>query len=164
MSAFTKEQLIEYARAYIEHDTLLKTRFGKSYKTSAYIELVRIALISLETGTPYMNQFTRKTFTLDAQPDADRESDAHEPSYAFQLPSVAPEMAEDAIKCIRSIAPHLNEGTPSSTSDRQVHELAIWVKRLAYSLKGVNKSSKLPDKAMDYLEVNGMINKENILR
>ncbi|EEQ2506702.1 hypothetical protein GSK54_005065, partial [Escherichia coli] len=46
----------------------------------------------------------------------------------------------------------------------QVSELTMLVKRLASSLKSVNKSSKLPDTAMEYLKQNGLINTESILR
>lgn len=39
---------------------------------------------------------------------------------------------------------------------KQVCELTMLVKRLASSLKSVNKSSNLPDKAMEYLKQNGL--------
>ncbi|ELO4998735.1 DUF551 domain-containing protein [Escherichia coli] len=45
-------------------------------------------------------------------------------------------------------------------SGKQVEELTMLVKRLASSLKSVNKSSKLPDKAMDYLLRNGLVSVE----
>ncbi|HIA3549250.1 TPA: hypothetical protein ACWP7O_004340 [Escherichia coli] len=45
-------------------------------------------------------------------------------------------------------------------SGKQVDELTMLVKRLASSLKSVNKSSKLPDKAMDYLLRNGLVSVE----
>lgn len=45
-------------------------------------------------------------------------------------------------------------------SRKQVEELTMLVKRLASSLKSVNKSSKLPDKAMDYLLRNGLVSVE----
>lgn len=48
--------------------------------------------------------------------------------------------------------------------DKQVCELTMLVKRLASSLKSVNKSSNLPDKAMEYLKQNGMVGVEDILR
>ncbi|MED9194614.1 hypothetical protein HV284_03855 [Escherichia marmotae] len=45
-----------------------------------------------------------------------------------------------------------------------VNELTMLVKRLASSLKSVNKSSNLPDKAMEYLKQNGLVGVEDILR
>ncbi|EKL6127171.1 hypothetical protein PVA61_005215, partial [Escherichia coli] len=49
-------------------------------------------------------------------------------------------------------------------SGNQVSELAMWVKRLVSQLKKAKPDCKLPDKAMDYLKRNGLINEENILR
>ena len=49
-------------------------------------------------------------------------------------------------------------------SGHQVRGLTLLVKRLASSLKSVNKSSKLPDKALEYLKQNGLISVEDILR
>ncbi|EPZ4667549.1 TPA: hypothetical protein ACU5QC_004781, partial [Escherichia coli] len=60
------------------------------------------------------------------------------------------------------ILPGKSDNNPASGD--QVSELTMWVKRLSHSLKSVNKSSKLPDKAMDYLKRNGLINEEDILR
>ncbi|HAO0391882.1 TPA: hypothetical protein IGZ89_000745 [Escherichia coli] len=51
-----------------------------------------------------------------------------------------------------------------SISGKQVNELTMLVKRLASSLKSVNKSSNLPDKAMEYLKQNGLVGVEDILR
>ncbi|EFL0485718.1 DUF551 domain-containing protein [Escherichia coli] len=52
----------------------------------------------------------------------------------------------------------------SPVSGNQVSELTMWVKRLAHSLKYANRLSILPDKAMDYLERNGLTSVEDILR
>lgn len=49
-------------------------------------------------------------------------------------------------------------------SGHQVRGLTLLVKRLASSLKSVNKSSKLPDKALEYLKQHGLISVEDILR
>ncbi|EOJ4210592.1 hypothetical protein QYY11_005047 [Escherichia coli] len=49
-------------------------------------------------------------------------------------------------------------------SGHQVRGLTLLVKRLASSLKSVNKSSKLPDKALEYLKQNGLISAEDVLR
>ncbi|BCM40334.1 hypothetical protein AAH340_004195 [Escherichia coli] len=49
-------------------------------------------------------------------------------------------------------------------SGKQVNELTMLVKRLASSLKSVNKSSNLPDKAMEYLKQNGLVGVEDVLR
>ncbi len=52
----------------------------------------------------------------------------------------------------------------ASISGKQVNELTMLVKRLASSLKSVNKSSNLPDKAMEYLKQNGLVGVEDVLR
>ncbi|WP_240754870.1 hypothetical protein [Escherichia coli] len=49
-------------------------------------------------------------------------------------------------------------------SSNQVSELTMWVKRLAHSLKYANSLSSLPDKAMEYLNQNGLISAEDALR
>ncbi len=49
-------------------------------------------------------------------------------------------------------------------SSNQVGELTMWVKRLAHSLKYANSLSSLPDKAMEYLNQNGLISAEDIMR
>lgn len=58
---------------------------------------------------------------------------------------------------------HSNTGHPQAPW-KQVNELTMLVKRLASSLKSVNKSSNLPDKAMEYLKHNGLVGAEDILR
>lgn len=52
----------------------------------------------------------------------------------------------------------------SPESGNQVRELTMWVKRLAHSLKYANRLSCLPDKAMEYLNQNGLISVEDALR
>ena len=47
---------------------------------------------------------------------------------------------------------------------KQLCELTMWVKRLSHSLKSVNKSSKLPENAMEYLKKSGLISVEDVLR
>ncbi|ELN7190537.1 TPA: ead/Ea22-like family protein [Salmonella enterica] len=47
---------------------------------------------------------------------------------------------------------------------RQVGELTMWVKRLAYSLRNSRPRSKLPGAAMDYLSRKGLISVEDVLR
>ena len=47
---------------------------------------------------------------------------------------------------------------------KQTDELTMWVKRLAHSLKYANSLSGLPDKAMEYLNRNGLISVEDVLR
>ncbi|CAD5447090.1 hypothetical protein M8567_004418 [Escherichia coli] len=47
---------------------------------------------------------------------------------------------------------------------RLVDELTMLVKRLAWQLKKAKPGCKLPDKAMDYLERNGLISVEDVLR
>ncbi|EBG5616682.1 ead/Ea22-like family protein [Salmonella enterica] len=47
---------------------------------------------------------------------------------------------------------------------RQVGELTMWVKRLAYSLRNSRPDSKLHIDAMDYLSSKGLISVEDVLR
>lgn len=48
--------------------------------------------------------------------------------------------------------------------ERQVGELTMWVKRLAHSLRKAKPDSKLHSDAMDYLNRNGLISVEVVLR
>ncbi len=73
--------------------------------------------------------------------------------YASQL-AVEPVVPDDV----------LEQTVASPAPGNQVSELTMLVKRLASSLKSVNKSSKLPDKAMEYLNQNGLISAEDALR
>ena len=73
--------------------------------------------------------------------------------YASQL-AVEPVVPDDV----------LEQTVASPAPGNQVSELTMLVKRLASSLKSVNKSSKLPDKAMEYLKQNGLVGVEDILR
>jgi hypothetical protein len=50
--------------------------------------------------------------------------------------------------------------SPSATVD----ELTMWVKRLAHSLRNAKPDSKLPDDAIAYLSVKGLIGVEDALR
>ncbi|HAY9259521.1 TPA: hypothetical protein JND90_000888 [Shigella sonnei] len=54
----------------------------------------------------YMNRFTRKAFSLEEKPGADKEPEIYAPLYAAPP---APEAIENAIEFIRSIAFHINE-------------------------------------------------------
>lgn len=79
MTKITRERLLE-----IIEDGFLKHGEGK--------ELARIALSSLEAETVlYMNRFTRKAFTLDEQPGADKEPNIYEPLYTAPPAPVVPD-------------------------------------------------------------------------
>lgn len=58
----------------------------------------------------------------------------------------------------------IEPSTPAGPDDKQVDELTMWVKRLAYSLKKANPGSKLHSDAMDYLSRKGLIGVGDILR
>ncbi|TGH04823.1 hypothetical protein E5S53_24585 [Escherichia coli] len=58
----------------------------------------------------------------------------------------------------------LEQTVASPALGNQVSELTMWVKRLAHSLKYANSLSSLPDKAMEYLNQNGLISVEDVLR
>lgn len=47
---------------------------------------------------------------------------------------------------------------------RQVGELTMWVKRLAYSLRNSRPRNKLHGAAIDYLSHKGLISVEDVLR
>nr|WP_250390849.1 hypothetical protein [Escherichia coli] len=47
---------------------------------------------------------------------------------------------------------------------RLVDELTMQVKQLAWQLRKAKPDCKLPDKAMDYLERNGLTSVEDVLR
>ncbi|WP_440136229.1 hypothetical protein [Escherichia coli] len=73
--------------------------------------------------------------------------------YASQL-AVEPVVSDDV----------LEQTVSSPAPGNQVSELTMWVKRLAHSLKYANRLSSLPDKAMEYLNQNGLISMEDVLR
>ncbi|WP_432276468.1 hypothetical protein [Escherichia coli] len=73
--------------------------------------------------------------------------------YASQL-AVEPVVPDDV----------LEQTVASPAPGNQVSELTMWVKRLAHSLKYANSLSFLPDKAMEYLNQNGLISVEDALR
>ncbi|EGI1146852.1 Eaa protein [Escherichia coli] len=73
--------------------------------------------------------------------------------YASQL-AVEPVVPDDV----------LEQTVASPVPGNQVSELTMWVKRLAHSLKYANSLSSLPDKAMEYLNQNGLISVEDVLR
>ena len=73
--------------------------------------------------------------------------------YASQL-AVEPVVPDDV----------LEQTVASPAPGNQVRELTMWVKRLAHSLKYANSLSSLPDKAMEYLNQNGLISVEDVLR
>ncbi|EDX0006165.1 ead/Ea22-like family protein [Salmonella enterica] len=49
-------------------------------------------------------------------------------------------------------------------AEKQVEELTMWVKRLAYSLRNAKPNSKLYGAVMDYLSRKGLISVEDVLR
>ncbi|EIG5818494.1 hypothetical protein EYE99_005053 [Escherichia coli] len=73
--------------------------------------------------------------------------------YASQL-AVEPVVPDDV----------LEQTVASPAPGNQVSELTMWVKRLAHCLKYANSLSSLPDKAMEYLNQNGLISAEDIMR
>ncbi|EBA4415173.1 ead/Ea22-like family protein [Salmonella enterica] len=57
-----------------------------------------------------------------------------------------------------------SEGERADRAEKQVEELTMWIKRLAYSLRNTRPDSKLHIDAMDYLSRKGLISVEDILR
>ncbi|EDB6883000.1 TPA: ead/Ea22-like family protein [Salmonella enterica subsp. houtenae] len=57
-----------------------------------------------------------------------------------------------------------SEGERADRAEKQVKELTMWIKRLAYSLRNTRPDSKLHIDAMDYLSSKGLISVEDVLR
>ncbi|EAR6841623.1 ead/Ea22-like family protein [Salmonella enterica] len=57
-----------------------------------------------------------------------------------------------------------SEGERANRAEKQVEELTMWIKRLAYSLRNTRPDSKLHIDAMDYLSSKGLISVEDVLR
>ncbi|ECD5198592.1 ead/Ea22-like family protein [Salmonella enterica subsp. enterica serovar Eastbourne] len=57
-----------------------------------------------------------------------------------------------------------SEGERADRAEKQVEELTMWIKRLAYSLRNTRPDSKLHIDAMDYLSRKGLISVEDVLR
>ncbi|EHH5714201.1 ead/Ea22-like family protein [Salmonella enterica subsp. enterica serovar Newport] len=57
-----------------------------------------------------------------------------------------------------------SEGERADRAEKQVEELTMWIKRLAYSLKKTRPDRKLHIDAMDYLSSKGLISVEDVLR
>ncbi|ECB7592517.1 ead/Ea22-like family protein [Salmonella enterica subsp. enterica] len=57
-----------------------------------------------------------------------------------------------------------SEGERADRAEKQVEELTMWIKRLAYSLRNTRPDSKLHIDAMDYLSSKGLISVEDVLR
>ncbi|EAA3682836.1 ead/Ea22-like family protein [Salmonella enterica subsp. houtenae] len=72
-----------------------------------------------------------------------------------------PPLEHENVQCADAAEALLDE---LETTHRQVGELTMWVKRLAYSLRNAKPNSKLHGAAMDYLSRNGLISVEDVLR
>lgn len=57
-----------------------------------------------------------------------------------------------------------SEGERADQAEKQVKELTMWIKRLAYSLRNTRPDSKLHIDAMDYLSSKGLISVEDVFR
>ncbi|EAU9637677.1 ead/Ea22-like family protein [Salmonella enterica] len=57
-----------------------------------------------------------------------------------------------------------SEGERADRAEKQVEELTMWIKRLAYSLRNTRPRNKLHGAAMDYLSHKGLISVEDVLR
>ncbi|HAP0139834.1 TPA: hypothetical protein IRQ32_003914 [Escherichia coli] len=158
MAELTKEQLIEEAK--------LKIAMAKCHPNSGMAqvegELFKIALASLEAEPVAWTDDGRDQFESLIRFHADDKN--HETlllrangGMNYQDPNV--DLAWIFWKSSRE---HMlqDKGEPG----KQVCELTMLVKRLASSLKSVNKSSNLPDKAMEYLKHNGLVGVEDVLR
>lgn len=82
MTTITRERIELFIKAPLENGLTRREQ----------MELARIALLSLEAETVlYMNRFTRKAFTLDEQPGADKEPNIYVPLYAAPPAPVVPD-------------------------------------------------------------------------
>ncbi|EAW0661267.1 ead/Ea22-like family protein [Salmonella enterica] len=57
-----------------------------------------------------------------------------------------------------------SEGERADRAEKQVEELTMWIKRLAYSLRNTRPDRKLHIDALDYLSSKGLISVEDVLR
>ncbi|EEE5063419.1 ead/Ea22-like family protein [Salmonella enterica subsp. houtenae] len=72
-----------------------------------------------------------------------------------------PPLEHENVQCADAAEALLDE---LEATHRQVGELTMWVKRLAYSLRNAKPNSKLHGAAMDYLSRKGLISVEDVLR
>ncbi|HHL9085085.1 hypothetical protein Q5512_21605 [Escherichia coli] len=158
MTELTKEQLIEEAK--------LKIAIAKCHPNSGVArvegELFKIALTSLESEPVAWTDDGRDQFESLIRFHADDKN--HEAlllrangGMNYQDPNV--DLAWIFWKSSRE---HMFQG--KGEPGKQLCELTMWVKRLSHSLKSVNKSSKLPENAMEYLKKSGLISVEDVLR
>lgn len=110
MKKFTKDQLI----ARINQVTAInKYRISQDPEADGLVmnnELFAIALAAL-TAEPvcYLNRFTGRTFTLEQQPGADKDTDVYIPLYIAQPAPVLPVEISDIIKRFQYQADHLSD-------------------------------------------------------
>lgn len=182
MTTFTDKELIKE----------IKERIGSlDVRDNIERRAYEIALASLEAEPVlYMNRFTGKTFSLEGQPGADKEPEIYVPLYAAPPAPVVPEFetwfnSQESGRsiCSTQIRRSLQEiswnaccaamlqgkgdgilTNEDTKGDVQVRELTMLIKQLASQLRKAKPNCKLPDKAMSYLERNGLISVEDILR
>lgn len=91
------------------------------------------------------------------------------PRAAFVINGKAIKVVLDALEAAENLNAEINLRNTALTAKiepmgRQVDELTMWVKRLAYSLRNARPDSKLHGAAMDYLSRKGLISVEDVLR
>ncbi|HFI6694907.1 DUF551 domain-containing protein [Escherichia coli] len=93
MTTFTKEQLISHVSENVKamKFAVKQTAFKNSLEAIELdLALALVAQASLEAEPVlYMNRFTGKTFSLEEQPDADKEPEIYVPLYAAPPDSAA---------------------------------------------------------------------------
>lgn len=134
-------------------------------------ELARIALASLE-AEPVGDFYEYKPDDWYQRSAGDKAPKWTPPYAVFPAPVVPEEM--DLLTChLDGVTETYAEGWNACRAallqgkgepGKQVRELTMLVKQLVSQLKKAKPGCKLPDKAMSYLERNGLISVEDILR
>ncbi|UMR99287.1 hypothetical protein AOY87_14160 [Escherichia coli] len=167
MSTFTDKELIKEIKERISSLDVRDNVERRAYEIAlASLEAEPIAwecgentiLFNPDTVEAYAKRAEITPKPLFAAPPAPVVPDKLPREYINGLPLAYSDYAEGLNDCREAMLQDKRE------SGKQVCELTMLVKRLASSLKSVNKSSNLPDKAMEYLKQNGLVGVEDILR
>lgn len=189
MTTITRERVAEIIHAAGLEPCDYEEVFG-SIKTGEIVAMARIALASLE-AEPVCYLTWHQGFSA---PDdceeyfveaklGDKSCDGS-PAFPVYAAPPAPVSVPDALTddidsddhpllwsynkgwnaCRAAMLQGKADGALTNDDTKRVDELVMWIKRLANSLRKANPDSKLQSDAMDYLNWNGLIGVEDILR
>lgn len=167
MTTITKERI----------ELFIKNPLENGLTRGEQMELARIALVSLEAEPVVfwfekyqeygMTTFTREQLiahaeeTIEAQRLCIPGTIDHDIIRTYKMDIAVLEIA--LVSLVAEPAGKLHEYKPVGYQ-RLVDELTMLVKQLTWQLRKAKPDCKLPDKAMSYLERNGLISVEDILR